>query len=586
MMDWNNQTVEQTPLAKQKLLTIEPEKINYASFYRDGQFIECLNEHGQWNISKPVAARADDAKINLILAALEMLPREETITLAQRQARKLTLEDYGLSKPRARMVLGDANKRHWLAIGNESPLKNAVYVQLDHEDEVIATATNLMDILPQHVADIRDPHLLQGSALYVRRLEIRRADGPLIQLIKETNEWIIHKPIMARANWTKVSSLLEQLFAMTMRRFVTETMADPVAYGLNDDEALLQINLELEGEQNPDRLIFSKKADEHGDQLYAGRRGSSLVFTVSREQLEALLAATLDLRDQRLYFMAPEKMAMIRLEQGERSLEFHKDAERTWRIVEPKQWLADSRMLADLISRLNTFRADKTFISTNMVEMGLDRPALIIRVSEELPISETITSGARQLPTRPGEKQKRTLLLSAFKPGREYVFARFEDTPEIYQISASSSSTISFDPLSYRDNTILALNPAAIHRISLKKGVQEQIVERSAAGIWTSLAPIASQVSLVQISNLLAQVVDLKVLRFERSDIKDPAVYGLKDARASVTFSLDGEDGIQKTLLLGDDSEDMGIYAMFQGQDTIFVLEKTLANDLMKELTR
>lgn len=573
---------DQAPAAEPKLLLIEPEKIAYVSFYRNGKFVECKHEHGQWMIYKPVTARADSSRIHRILAGIEMLPRGETITLAQRQARGLTLNDYGLSKPRMRMVLGSADRRYLVAVGNVSSLKNSVYVQLDHEDEVVATTTNLLDIIPRHVEDIRDTRLIQGSASLVRRLEIKRGLEPWVQLVKEGNEWVIHKPIMARAGWMKVSRLLNELFSMVIRQFVSETMADPVAYGLNEDDAVLQIGVWQEGEKAVDKLVFGKKADEQGAVIYAGRRESSSVFTVSRDRVDALLAVTADLHDPRLYFMAPEKMAWIRIEEGEHALEFCKRGDAGWQIVEPKQWKADSHRMADLISRLNTFRVDKVMDGTPGMDKEWDHPARIIRVAESCPLTGTLTQNVDQVTLNPAGELKRALWLSPPQSGKEYVLARFEDEPRIYRISASSSSTISLDPLNYRDYTVLALDPSVIRKITLKKNGKKQIVKCSENGTWTLAFPSAGEVNSGAITNLLAKVVDLKVLRFERSNIKDLAVYGLKEAPASLTFSLSGKEGIQKTLLFGEPSEDLGVYAMFQGQDMVFVLEEKLVDALIQ----
>jgi hypothetical protein len=585
LADRDGDSAERRPALEQKLLAIEPEKISYVSFYREGGFIECINDHGQWLLTKPMAARADSGRLNRILAVVEMLPRGETITAAQRQTRGLNFADYGLANPRARMVLGGAGKRWLLAIGNDSPMKNSVYVRIDQEDEVIATATNLLEVLPREVAEIRDPLLLPGAAAYVRRLEIKRANGPLLQLSQEGGEWVINKPVLARADWAKVAQLLEQLFFLSVRQFVADSVGDPAAYGLSDDEAVLQLGIWQADENTAERLLFGKKADEQGLAVYGMRRGTGALVTVARERLEALLAATADLRDPRLYFMAAEKMALIRLEEGEHALEFRKTGKDAWTIVEPRQWKADGRIVADLIVRLNTLRVEAVSDSTNAAAFGLERPARIIRVAEDyaaLP-TQAVTVATQPVPI---EKQKRALLMSPPQPGQEYVWARFDGEPSIYKISAASAATISLDPLNYRDSTVLALAAATIRKITLKKDGREQIVEQVGTEGWQPKTPAGGELRRGVLTNLLARAADLKALRFERSDIRDLARYGLQDARAALTFGLASEDGLQKTLLLGDHSEDLGVYAMFQGQDLVFVLEKMLTEALTQDLVR
>ena len=158
--------------AKIKLLDFEPERVSYWSFAGDKGLLECFNEHGQWVITKPIKTRAKDAKINYMLSVLAALPKGETITEHQRKARALTLADYGLEKPGVRIVISSSEKRILINVGNVSPLKDSVYVQINNGDAVVATATNLLDIIPRDLADIRDTHLLSGAPAYVKKLEI------------------------------------------------------------------------------------------------------------------------------------------------------------------------------------------------------------------------------------------------------------------------------------------------------------------------------------------------------------------------------------------------------------------------------
>ncbi len=578
------------PAAEKTLLAIEPEKITYVSFFREGEFIECVNDRGQWMLQKPVAARADSACMDRILAGFEMLPRGEMISAAQRQARGLTLEDYGLAKPRARIVLGSGAKRILLAVGGEASLKNAVYVRLDQDDLVVATSTNLLEIMPRGADALRDPSLLAGAPAFVQRLEIKRADGPLVQLAKEGAEWVIHKPVLARADWMKVSRLLDQVFALTVSRFVMDRMGDPAAYGLDDEEAVLQLGIWQADDKTEARLAFGKKADERGGAVYAARLDLGALVTVGRDRLEALLAAAADLRDSRLYFMAPETMGSIRIEEGERALEFRKGADSAWWIVEPRQWKADGRAMADLISRLNTFRFDPVAEGTNGAAVESEAPAYVLRVAGGYAAGGGATQGvalaAAPPPAASGERAKRALMISALRPGQEFVLARFEGEAPVYRISASAVSTLSLDPLSYRDSAVLALDPSLIRRITLRKDGGEQIVEQAETGLWQPAAPAGGELQRGALSDLLARTAELKALRFERGDSRNLAVYGLSEGRAVLTFSLTGEGGVQKVIVFGDPSEDLGVYAMVQGQDLVFVLEKTLADGLRRDLVR
>lgn len=591
IVEWGGKDESEQGRANLRLLDIEPENVIYWSFSRDSLFVECANEQGQWIIHKPLEARADSIKLNHMLAVMAKLPRGEIVTAAQRESRSLSLDDYGLGNPLARMVLGDAEHRYTLAVGGLSPMKDAVYVQLDNADAVIATSTNLLDIIPRAAADLRDPRLLAGAPAYVKGLAIKRLGGPLVEIIREGTEWIIHKPITARADWFKVSSLLEQLFNLQIQQFVAERMADPAIYGLSDDEMVLQFNIWKDEEKDGIKLCFGNRTNDKGDLIYTAYRGTGSVFAVQKDQIDDLKVGVSDLRDSRLYFMAAPAIAWIRVEEGEKVLQLQKAASGLWQVTEPAQWKADTRIVEDLINRLNALRIEGFLSSTNLLALGLTPPARLIRLADTVPVLDAATQNvagatapaiqaAGLLPTG------RTLAMSRPLPGKEYIYAKFEDEDQIYQLSVAAAVTLALDPIAYRDNVVLALPPTAVMKIMLRKKDVEQAVTREGTGPWVPVAPSVGPVNPAVITNLLEKMATLRAVRFERSERNDLGIYGLKDPRGSLTFILSGQEGIQKTLVLGEASEDLGVYGMVQGQEAVFILPKALADQLLQDITR
>jgi hypothetical protein len=591
IVEWGGKDEGEQDRPNLRLLDIEPENVIYWSFSRDTLFVACANEQGQWLIHKPVEARADGIKLNHMLAVMAKLPRGEIVTAAQRESRSLSLDDYGLGKPLARMVLGDAAHRYTLAVGGLSPMKDAVYVQVDNSDDVIATSTNLLDIIPRAAADLRDPHLLAGAPAYVKGLAIKCLGGPLVEIVREGTEWIIHKPITARADFFKVSSLLDQLFNLQIQQFVAEHMADPAIYGLSDDETILQFNIWMDEEKNGLKLCFGNRTSEKGDLIYTAYRGTGSVFAVRKDQVDALQVGVNDLRDSRLYFMAADAIAWIRVEEGEKALQLQKAASGLWQVTEPAQWKADTRLVEDLINRLNALRIEGFLSNTNLLDLGLEPPARVIRMADAVPVLDAATQSVAGA-TAPASQAAgilptgRTLVMSRPLPGKEYIYAKFEDENQIYQLSVAAAATLALDPIAYRDNVVLALDPTAVTKIMLRKKDIVQAVMREGTGPWAPVAPSVGPVNPAVIATLLEKMATLRAVRFERSERNDLGVYGLKDPRGSLTFILSGQEDIQKTLILGETSEDLGVYAKVQGQEVVFILPKALADQLLQDITR
>lgn len=566
-----------------KLLDFDPEQMVFWSFASDKYLIECNNENGQWMIAKPLRTRAKDAQVNYMLSVLSALRKCETITEDQRRARALTLADYGLEKPRVRIVIGSPDQRMELNVGNLSPLKDSLYVQINTGSTVVATTTNLLAIIPSDLDDIRDKRLLAGAPAYVKKLEIKRLQSPLIQVVKEGPEWVVRKPVVARADWLKISSLLDGLFNAQIEQYVTDTMTDPALYGLSEDEAVLLIGIWQNENENGEYLLFGKNAREKEGRVYAALRGQNSVFTVQAEVVNALAATLGGIRDSRLFFMAPDSFASIRIEEENNLLRLVRDANSGWQIIEPKKWKADVKTVEYLIARLNSLRVDAFLPGADPGVQGLEKPAKIIAVSDTI----VPLPGSNQPPGAAAQAgaTTRTLFLSAPVHGQEYVFGRFNDEAEIYQLSASAVATISINPMMYRDSSVLLFDPAAVRNIIMRKNNFEQIVLRDDNGVWRPGASTpGAQVNLKTIDELLARAGNLHAARFERCDGGDAAVYGLQPAPITLTFLLSGEEGISKTLCLGENSEDKGVYAMLQGQDVVFVLDRELADLLTRDI--
>ncbi|MFC1454427.1 DUF4340 domain-containing protein, partial [Verrucomicrobiota bacterium] len=417
---------------------------------------------------------------------------------------------------------------------------------------------------------------------YVNKLEIKSSRAPLIIVVKEGAEWVLRKPVFARADWLKLSALLDSLFNAQIEQYVSDSMVDPSLYGLDDDEATMQISVWQNKNDKGEHLYFGKKTDEKGDLVYVCQRGQKSVFAVKSGIVKSLSVTVTNIRDSRLFFMAPDSFSSIRIEEGNKILQLIRDRNSGWQITEPKKCKADDKIVETLISRLNSLRIEKYVPATNLNAQLLEKPAKIISVSDAAPLALVSTRQRPETSETPAVIT-RTLLLSASAQGKENVYARFTDEDEVYQISASAVNTISLNPMTYRDSVILSFNPAAVTKVVLRKNNKEQIAIMDKAGKWQAGGPEPAQVNLKIIHDLLVKTASLRAMRFE-SDSGVAGMYGLQPASRTITFSLRGKEGINKTLLLGGDSEDGGVYAMLQGQEFVFVLDKRLVNLLLRNL--
>ena len=263
--------------------------------------------------------------------------------------------------------------------------------------------------------------------------------------------------------------------------------------------------------------------------------------------------------------------------------------------------MADEQAVAELLRRITDLRvqsfADGT--QTNLAQLGLATPACVVQVLEEFP-----ESGARP-EARPGEpaaaapqpkgKANRLWIGQAPRDARP-VRVKFEDDPlifgegaTVYDVSPAAVGALGPDlvnPLLYRDRTMLAVHPKNVRRISLVRGQAEQTVARNEneKDAWVAVSPVNGQPREDVVEDVLFHVANLRAFRVEGHNVKDLGPYGLGRPETLLTLGLSGGEGIQKSLLLGSEAGAEGRYAMIQGQDVVFVLEKSVADRLARDL--
>ena len=132
-----------------------------------------------------IQARADAAVVERLLAALEDLPVRERISATDRRTRELTLEDFGLARPRMKLRAGSGQQAWRVSVGGLSPLRDSVYVTAQDADDVVATTTSLLDVLPAGLPDLRSRTLFSLTAADIQRLDLERTAGGFLRFTRE-----------------------------------------------------------------------------------------------------------------------------------------------------------------------------------------------------------------------------------------------------------------------------------------------------------------------------------------------------------------------------------------------------------------
>jgi len=102
-------------------------------------------------------------------------------------------------------------------------------------------------------------------------------------------------------------------------------------------------------------------------------------------------------------------------------------------------------------------------------------------------------------------------------------------------------------------------------------------------GGWRMEEPLKDQADSSQVEALAKELAECVAIQVVEENSRNPAQYGLKQPRITVTMHKRGESGHRVTILLGDDEPiNNGVYCMVEGRTSILLV----ANSLVARLTQ
>jgi len=145
------QDVEQLQIKKGKKIILLKRKENSA----------------QWQIKKPLEAKANKSRVENILLRLKYLKFKRR--LQAEKDKPLNRKDFGLEKPRMEVTLWVKKKPRTLTIGDETPDKQNIYVQFKGDKDILIVTKNLYNVLNKKAADLRAKQVPSSSPSKIKK---------------------------------------------------------------------------------------------------------------------------------------------------------------------------------------------------------------------------------------------------------------------------------------------------------------------------------------------------------------------------------------------------------------------------------
>ncbi len=374
---WKQPAADTSKTQEKVFATLASDKIEEIKVMTaGGEATTVKKDGGAWQITQPVATKADESEVSGIASALSSIEITRVI-----DENPTNLNDYGLSNPRIEIDFKASGDKDYqkLLIGEKSPTGGDMFARRNDDKKVFLIPAFQESTFNKTTFDLRDKGLLKFDREKVDGLEVATADKT-VALAKEGTEWKITKPLQVRADFGAVEGLIGRLQSAQMKSIVPGEPgpADLKKYGLDKHAATVNVNA---GSARA-TLLLGGKAEENT--IYARDASKPTVVTVESSLLDELKKGADEYRRKELFEFRAYNANRVEITRNGQTVVFEKikgqgeNAQDKWRRVSPNPADADRDKVDAFLSRLANMRASSFVEST--AKTGLEKPAMTVFV--------------------------------------------------------------------------------------------------------------------------------------------------------------------------------------------------------------
>lgn len=549
-----------------------------------GATLSCQLRQGTWWLTHPIEARADDERIRLMLDTLALAPVHDVITPEEQRRHGVSQRDYGLTPPRARVLLrGPSVSPVELRIGSYAGHGQSLYAGFTGSANVWVTDPALVDTLPTGIGDLRDRAILPYAAVRLRRFELRAAGQTPVAVERDaTGAWWLKQPDVRRADTEAVAALLDYVTEASIRSFVHTgtttgngtTATDPaslgIAYGCTpEDSPLIARFWFADGRPSFEyhELVFGKTTPEDPSLIYLLSTEEQLVVTVDNAVQHALRVSPDDVRDRHLWPFAPESVLRLRIRGETEAVTLERSQERAWTITQPITAPARDEAAGALLDALLRLQ-DLSVVE----EDGPPRHDFLVELTTGAPAAGVHTALVSRVET--ATELGADALDWHFPAARQTHRTDVSQLPPRFGEAAFAASL--------RDPGVLAIDPGALAAVSQQFGTNPvwRAVRARDDG-WTVSEPAGGAVARPAIESLARAVAALRATEVAALVPSSLEAYGLREPACALTFEVQAPEPSTRILAIGSAAPSGGRYVWLKGQDSVFVLSDESASTLL-----
>jgi len=347
----------------------------------EGETATVQKADGSWQIVEPSKAPADDTEMTSIASSLAGLEIQRVV-----DANAGDVKRYGLDPARISVAFRSKGQKDLRRVefGEKTPTGGDLYARIPGEKRVFLVSSFLDSTFNKTPFALRDKTILKIDRQKADALELM--EGPnAIQLAKKGSDWMLTKPLAARADFAVVESSLERTGSAQMVGITEENASDLAKYGLDKPTATITVAM---GSSRA-TLLLGKTENAV---VYAKDASRPMVFTVAPTVKTDVIKPVSDFRRKDLFDARAFTTTHIEFTRGGEKIVLDKskgkDEKDVWKNGTGKE--VDAAKADDLVNRITGLRAGSF---ETQAHASLKSPVLVVTVRTNDNKAETVTFG-------------------------------------------------------------------------------------------------------------------------------------------------------------------------------------------------
>ncbi|HEX4646083.1 MAG TPA: DUF4340 domain-containing protein, partial [Verrucomicrobiae bacterium] len=529
----------------------------------DGWQLITTNEVGGQKL--PQVYPAQKVAVEILLQALELLPRQAFIKAQELKNRLKSDEEFGFDAPQFTLIYQQAGDRREIRIGAKTTPGDQVYLQAVGTLGIEVVSAELLKLIPRNFNEWRSTSFINLAGLAFDKLAVTNSANVLELRREGTNgTWRMAWPLQTRADTAKINGFLNRLESLPINRFETDDpRADLEMYGLQPPQLELYFG---KGTNRVLSLQFGKSATNDSSQVYARQAGQNTIVQVSKAMLDPWRASYVEFRDPNLVGGLTVPLETIEV-RGPENFTVQHQTNGSWRVTAPDNFPADAALMQEFITRLQQLQISQ-FVKDVVPEGGLTNYGLAVPAREYV-----LKAAAGSLPGT-------NLVVAAVEFGKtneDKTFARRADRADessVYAVKTADYERLPFNSLQLRERRVWNFSPEAVTRLTVRLNGNTCQLDHKGSNLWSVAASpprISFQPEEVEVA--AQELGMLEAGAWVGHGDRIGKQYGLTND-FQISMELKTPDGTEtKTLDFGNETPRHGAYAaakMPDGQSWVF----------------